>query len=180
MTRGWRVHLLALTALAVAAHLATLWAFPRLVMHKVVSEVPTPSETERAYFPPPTDHAQRRIVMPSPDLLYATCSFDLAKGPLVVRADPRLDSYWSVALYADNTDNFEVVNDRTLADEPLALRLLAPGSVAATGAPGERAIVSPSTRGLLLMRVLVTAERPFAELDAARRSLVCRTQTARS
>ena len=65
-------------------------------------------------FPPMTDASQRRVVMPSPDLLYATCAFDVRQRPLRIQADPKLPGYWSIALYAANSDNFFVLNVYTL------------------------------------------------------------------
>jgi len=121
-----------------------------------------------------TDAAQRRIVMPSPDLLYAVCRFDLSQAPLRIRADPKLPGYWSVALYGANSDNFFVVNDRQLAGRPLDLVVTSAGPVPAVLPPGARRVVAPSARGLVLMRVLVAdyaAEQ--ATVEPARRTLRC-------
>ena len=35
-----------------------------------------------------TDATQRRVVMPSPDLLYATCAFDVREHALRIRLSP--------------------------------------------------------------------------------------------
>ena len=58
------------------------------------------------------DENARAIVRPSPDLLYAGCAFDLADGPLRIQATVPRDTYWSLSMFAANTDNFFVVNDR--------------------------------------------------------------------
>src|SRR5258708_3403758 len=46
--------------------------------------------------------ASRAIVKPSPDLLYSTCAFDVSRRPLKIVTGAPADTYWSVALYADN------------------------------------------------------------------------------
>lgn len=170
---GWRGHCIVAGLLALGLHLASIWAYPRLVMYKLVNEVPVASASDRAYFPPATDHTQRRIVMPSPDLLYATCGYDLSQGALDVSADPQLPGYWSLAGYADNTDNFFVVNDRRAAGQAVSLRLLPPGRPVPPSDSARPGVVAPSMRGLLLMRVLVTQDVAAAALDAARRTLSC-------
>ncbi len=180
MSARWTSRALMVLAIAAGVHLLVVWAIPRLIMHKVLGTTPAQlggtDPSARVYFPPMTDATQRRIVMPSPDLLYATCLFDVSHAPLRVRADPRLPGYWSVAAYAANSDNFLVVNDRQLAGKPLDLVLVgAQGAPAGTAVPpGARVVVAPSDKGLVLMRVLVSdyaAEK--AVLEPARRSLRC-------
>lgn len=180
--RGWMPsprRWLALLLLAAAVHVLAVWALPRAIMARVAASA-TPEQRGGAYFPPMTDETSRRIVMPSPDLLYATCAIDVRERPLRVRADPRgagHNSYWSIALYAANSDNFYVHNDRQAGTQPVDLLIVPAGSAlsASTQVPAGAAVVhSPSTRGLLLMRVLVADyAREAAVLEAARRTLRC-------
>jgi hypothetical protein len=74
-------------ALAALAHLATVWPAPRVIMRAVIAGVPA-DVPGGVCLPPMTDHTQRRIVMQSPDLLYAICTFDLREHALRVRAGP--------------------------------------------------------------------------------------------
>jgi len=180
-------------AVAVLAHLLAVWAAPRLIMREAMSRIaqetagqPAAQAAAGVYLPPPTDHTQRRIVMPSPDLLYATCTADLAQRPLQVSAEVAHPRYWSVALYGANSDNFFVVNDRRLAEDAAAtapgrleLLVVAPGTDRTTlRAPaGATVVEAPSAKVLLLMRLLVTDDR--ADLDSAQRarsSLRCKAQ----
>lgn len=160
--------------LAVAVHLLAVWAAPRLIMQRVMTQLALPPG-ELAVLPPMTDHLQRRIVMPSPDLLYALCPVDLTGGPLRVRADPQTaGGYWSIALYAANSDNVFVLNDREAAGRPVDLLLQAFGAPVAALPPGARGVTLPTARGLLLMRVLVgDRQRDRATAESARRSLRC-------
>ncbi len=170
---AWRIG--ATLALAGAVHVLAVWALPRVIMGRVLSAA-QPERTSGVFLPPMTDASQRRIVMPSPDLLYATCAFDVSTQPLRIRADPKAPRYWSIALYADNSDNFFVINDREAAGKPVDIVLIGPKAYAqAPMLPvGANVIDAPSSRGLLLMRVLVAdyaAER--SAVEAARASLSC-------
>lgn len=163
---------------ALAAHLLTVWALPRVIMWRLAAQA-TPDAAalvNGAFFPPMTDHTARRVVMPSPDLLYATCRMDLSQGPLRIQADPKTPRYWSIALYASNSDNFFVLNDRQANGQPVDLWLVGPHSPVATdtGPAGARRVQAPSAQGLLLMRVLVSDyARDQGVVEAARRSLRC-------
>ena len=173
--RGWLTHLALAVALVCAVHAVALWLVPRAIMQRVLSSVPEAGDRARgAYFPPMTDASQRRIVMPSPDLLYATCVFDLSSRPLRVRADPKTRGYWSIALYAANSDNFFVINDRQAQGRPVDLLLVGSDRGAVTAPDGALVVRAPGARGMLLMRVLTgdyATEK--AEVEAARRTLSC-------
>jgi uncharacterized membrane protein len=171
----WLFGLGLLVAIAAGTHLLSVWALPRLIMQRAMAALagdrpPTP------VLSPPTDHTQRQIVMPSPDLRYAVCVWNVAERPLRVRAVLGGLRYGSIALYASNSDNFFVVNDRQTAAAPIDLVLVGPRAYGAMAAlpTGARTVTAPSTRGLLLMRVLVgepDLDRPAVE--AALASMRC-------
>ncbi len=176
----WRRHLIIAPAVVALVHGLTIWAVPRLIMDRIIALGSTDSTLERTNgvtLPPPTDHTQRRIVMPSPDLLYATCFFDLNEQPLRVTLSTNYPRYWSIALYSSSSDNFFVVNDRSAPDGHVDLTVVDPRHQAVTSTlqNGEsRVVVAPTHRGMLLMRLLVNDDpgvRAAAEL--ARRSLRC-------
>ena len=169
-------HLPALLAVAVLAHFTAVWALPWAIMARLAMKAPAETRVPRAvHLPPMTDHRQRTVVMPSPDLLYATCAFDLRERPLRLRADPHSPHYWSVALYAANSDNFFVRNDRQAAGRPIDLWLVGPRTGDDVKPPaGSEVVRAPTSRGLLLMRLLVADyASEQTELEAARRSLRC-------
>ena len=176
--RLWFYRGLTLVVTAVLVHLLAVWASPRAIMwvlmHGRVAQ--TMNMVNQAAFPPPVTAQSRSIVLPSPDLLYSVCVFDLRNGPVRVRADPRLPTYWSIALYAANSDNFFVVNDRTAGNRPVDLWLVSPqgGSSLPAVPNGSQVVVSPSSTGFLLMRVLTGDYRAEkAVVEPARRSLNC-------
>ncbi len=177
---SWVRHLIIATIVALIAHTLTVWAVPRIIMDRIIALGSTDSAMERANgvaLPPPTDHTQRRIVMPSPDLLYATCFFDLAEGPLRVTLSTDYPRYWSVALYASSSDNFFVVNDRRAPDGQVDFTVVPPGNEAATSTlqnGDSRVVVSPTRRGMLLMRLLVNDDPAIRDAaEVARRNLRC-------
>lgn len=162
----------AFVAVAVLAHLATVWALPRLIMARATSAIA--AETRGGVgLPPPADATQRRIVMPSPDLLYATCVIDVRERALRVRAEPHAPGYWSIALYASTSDNVHVLDDRAAGGRPVDWVVSGPGTPRPAVPDGATPVRLPTDRGLLLMRVLAGDDAQRGQADAARRTLRC-------
>jgi len=176
--RLWFYRGLSLLVTAILVHVAAVWAAPRLIMQVLMNGPMAKSlnMNNQAAFPSPTTASSRSVVLPSPDMLYSVCVFDVSQGPVRVTAKPGLRSYWSIALYASNSDNFYVVNDRKAGDKPVDLWLVSEGANR-EGQPvpqGSEVVVTPSKQGFLLMRVLngnYEAER--ATVEPARRTLSC-------
>lgn len=171
----WYCRLEVLAGVALLTHVLVVWAIPYAIMAALSLSRPAQERGTGPLFPPMTDATQRRVVMPSPDLLYATCAFDVRERALRIQADPHPPGYWSIALYAANSDNFFVLNDRQAAGAPVDLVLVGPDTPKPVVWPaGAQRVMAPGGRGLLLMRVLVgdyAAEREAVE--AARRTLRC-------
>jgi uncharacterized membrane protein len=158
-------------AVAAVVHVLAVWALPRVIMAEVLRRAAQLANPSGVVLPPRATGASRTIVMPSPDLLYAACVYDLARGPVRVTAAPRLDGYWSVALYSATSDNWFTVNDRQAGGGAVDLLVTDRGGAAPAGA---RLLVSPSRRGLVLMRVLASGRaEDLPRLEAARRTLAC-------
>lgn len=163
-------------ALVVAAltHVAAVWLLPRVVMGIATRTFAAGAggSFNHAVFPPRADENARAIVRPSPDLLYAGCAFDLADGPIRIQATVPRDTYWSLSMFAANTDNFFVVNDRAAKSGRVDLLLVEPGTTV-TSSDGATVVEAPSTRGIVLTRTLIASEERVAELDEARRRFSC-------
>lgn len=174
MKSAWLKKIILFVLIAAAVHLLAIWSLPRLIMFRVMHG-PMASAIggwNKPMFPAQSDASSRTIVAPNPDLLYALCLIDLRNGPVHVTADPRLDTYWSIALYANNSDNYFVLNDQAAGGKPVSLWLTAANT--STPAAGAQIVSSPSNTTLLLMRVLVNhAAKDFERLDAARKTLRC-------
>lgn len=176
--RVWIYRACALMITCVAVHLLTVWAAPRLIMQILMNGpvAKTLDMNNKAAFPPPVTAQSRTVVMPSPDLLYSVCVFDVSQGPVRVRANPQLGGYWSIALYASNSDNFFVINDRKSKGQPVDLWLVSKdANVGGEPTPtGSTVVVAPSKTGFLLMRVLVgNYDIEKSSVEPARRTLSC-------
>jgi uncharacterized membrane protein len=167
--RRW---VLAALAGAAVVHVVAVWAIPRAIMRYTISRIADLGGRNVPTFAPRADETARAIVRPSPDLLYSICVFDVADGPVRVTAEVPRDTYWSVSMFADNTDNFFVLNDRQATDGRVDLMIASPGA-AVDVPPGTTRVDTPSARGLVLSRTLVADEARLEELDASRRRFTC-------
>lgn len=176
--RLWFYRALSLITTTILVHILAVWAAPWLIM-QVLMHGPLAQSMNmqnQAAFPPAVTAASRSVVMPSPDLLYSVCVFDVAAGPVHITANPTLKSYWSIALYGANSDNFFVVNDRKAESKPVDIWLVSEGghSDAKAVPAGAQVVVSPSKTGFLLMRVLTgDYEAEKSVVEPARRTLAC-------
>ena len=136
------------------------WVCHAFIMHRVLNTSPAElgARTCRASGADGVLSADDRCVpaphRAAPDLFYALCRFDLSHAPLPGACRPetaRVTGRWRCA--ASNSDNF-VVNDRELAGRPLTRSVVGPGATPTSACPA-RVVVAPSTRGIVLMYVLV-------------------------
>jgi uncharacterized membrane protein len=170
-------HLVALLLVAAAAHALTVWALPRLIMAQVfrVTTAEGSANAGGVLRPPPADHTARRIVMPSPDLLYATCSLEIRERPAQLSANIDYPHYWSVALYGQNSDNFMVRNDRQQGTRALRWLIVAADAKYPVAAARDVEIIkAPGSRVLVLLRLLLPEDSAGrAAAEAARQTLRC-------
>ena len=166
---GWAVFTL---TLAIAIHWTAVAAAPGFIMSRAMAAmggkgVNTISHADSA------TAASRTIVKPSPDLLYSTCVFDLSTQPLKITTAAPTDTYWSVALYAANTDNFYVLNDTEAKGRPATIILVGQGQTVPTQPEGTIVVAAPSQRGIVLFRTLINDDAREPELDRMRREASC-------
>jgi uncharacterized membrane protein len=157
---------------AVIVHVVAVWAIPRGIMLVTMRGMARRAGWNTAMYGPRADETSRAVVRPSPDLLYSICVFDVADGPLRVTAEVPRDTYWSVSMFASNTDNFFVLNDRQATESRVDLVVAAPGAEVELPRGAQR-VDAPSRRGIILSRTLVSEEARFDELDGARRRFSC-------
>jgi uncharacterized membrane protein len=172
-------------ALATGMHFAVIWAAPRLILRQVIAGVSRRVGINAALHARRPTAASRDVVLPSPDLLYTICAFDLSTRPIKLTAAVPENTYWSLSLYADNTDNFFVVNDRKVAGKTVTVDLVGPNSVQASAEPismvattadTSRAaflVRSPSKRGIALFRILVDREERLGALQEVQKQAAC-------
>jgi uncharacterized membrane protein len=166
---GWLVFTLLVAA---AVHAAAIAYAPSLIMQRAMSAmggrgINTISHAERA------TAASRTIVKPSPDLLYSHCVFDLSRQPLKIVTAAPADTYWSVALYADNTDNFFVLNDSQAKGRRATIVLVGQGQTIPPQDEETIVVAAPSQKGVVLFRTLINDDAREPELDRMRREASC-------
>lgn len=159
-------------AMAAVIHLIVIIGFPRVVM-RVVSYVTQRDgiAVNTLHHAPRVNEEARGVVRPSPDLVYSFCNFDLSDGPLRIQA-PVPDTYWSLSLFKDNTDNFFVINDRQVQADRVDYLLVGPDSEVEAPS-GVEVIQAPTNRGALLFRLLVMDESRLEELVEVQRQASC-------
>jgi len=171
--KTWPLWIGAVLVLTVIIHILTVLLVPPGIMTVAMMRMADGGADTRVVHTPPPDASSRAVVRPSPDLAYSICLFDMAEGPLLVKAQVP-DTYWSVSAFAHNTDNFFVVNDQQLRGDTLEL-LIRREDEEVPGFGGIPVSFAPTDRGVVLMRMLVTDEDSYLELDPVRRTATCET-----
>lgn len=167
--------LLLFVAAAAVGHIGLVQAVPYFLMNVAMGRMSQDGTTINQFsFGSRTTQNSRAIVRPSPDLAYASCAYDLSDGPLLIEAAPSPDQgYVSLSVFAANTDNIAVFDTGQLPD---GIRFV----LARAGQPvpaGEKVVLSPSVRGIVLDRRLAPTAELFAAVDQARRSDKCQPIT---
>lgn len=170
--KKWLLMILATLALAAIFHVLTVMAFPKAIMVALDWKSKDMGRRSNVLYHQPRVTADSRVVVrPSPDLLYSVCSYDVSEAPLRISASVP-DCYWSLSFFASNTDNFFVINDREVKANPVEILLVGPGM--SYKSPGNAQVVtSPSTRGVALIRILITDEDRIEELTKTQRQASC-------
>lgn len=158
-------------ALAAVVHFAVIFAYPYTAMKRLTDRIEDQAgRANEAVYPPRPDHTARRVVRPSPDLLYAICVYDVSRGPVHVKA-PVADSYWSVSMFAANSDNFFVVSEAPEGAEWVHVVLASPGTDVTEI---DHPVVTPPTgRGIVVYRMFIDPGRRLTALDSLRRRTEC-------
>ena len=158
---GWIGPLIAAVLAAFVGFVGVLEATPRLIMTVAMQRLSGDGMAlNRLIHAPRVTETARRVVRPSPDLAYSICVYDLSGGPIDLAFQPG-EAYGSLSLFAANTDNFFRVNDSQLGGERFTARLSPPGAQ-----PADGAIVSPSIKGIALIRRLAPSPEAFAAARA--------------
>lgn len=172
LSRHWLVAgLLGLLAALLAWHW-TIVETPGFLMGRATQRVASTGEWNAMNFANLATNQSRRIVRPSPDLAYASCAFDVSKGPVVVEALPVSAPYWSLSVFDHRTDVAFVRNNVQSGNRPVRIAIVKPGVAAPAG---YEPVPVTGDKGIALIRVLVTDRAQFPALDQARRLSNCRS-----
>ena len=155
---------------AVLTHFAIIHATPRALMRVAIERV-SAGGANSWHVADRVTPLSRTIVRPSPDFAYSACAYDLAQGPLMLRVEP-WHSYWSLSLYADNSDNYFVIDDRE-ARGGAEITLVRDARRAPDGA--TQVVQSPSQRGIALIRRLAPTLDDYNAATQVARGDLCGT-----
>jgi uncharacterized membrane protein len=155
----------------VIGHIGLVMAVPHALMSVAMSRMSGDgARINQFVFGDRTTKDSRRVVRPSPDLAYASCVYDLSKGPLLVSAAPSPNQgYVSLSVFAANTDNIAAL-DTTQYPNGIRFALARKGQQVPAGV---QVVESPSDKGIILDRRLAPTAELFAEVDQARRADSC-------
>ena len=156
---------------AIVGHLGLVLAVPHALMNIAMDRiVGDDGMTNQFKFGPRTTKDSRGVVRPSPDLAYASCVYDISKGPLLVTAAPSPNQgYASLSVFAANTDNIAALDT---SQYPQGIRFVLARKGQAVPA-GTQVVESPSDKGIILDRRLAPTAELFAQVDQARRADSC-------
>ena len=158
----------------IGAYHMVLREIPRRIMARVMTALSGRSGVNAfAHGKRPTAKA-RMVVRPAPDLIYSTVVYDLKGSPVRLHG-PLPPGYWSLSLYAANSDNFFVLNDRELPARNFDVTL-AHGDSAGSAATGSRMVACPGPRGIALIRMFVPNDGAIAAIEQAQQAF--RVETA--
>jgi uncharacterized membrane protein len=172
IARSWR-WIAATLLVALLAHGASVFFLPRFIMLRTTAGISKLVDINTILHAPRPTWRSRGVVRPSPDLLYSICVYDLnaAHGAVRVHTHGMPETYWSVAVFDANTNNFYALNDRQAKTGDADFLLIAPGAPA--GGSRLPTVAAPTNRGIVLFRTLINDETHIAEIDAARHRAAC-------
>jgi uncharacterized membrane protein len=146
-------------AAAVIVHMATLNVIPKVIMNVAMSKFSV-NELQKGT---KTTAEVRQVVRPCPDLVYSIVCYNVSNGPLLLTAPVPADTYWSVSLYDQDSDNYFVINDRQVKSNPYSLLLVRQGTKY-ENPTNAQVVFSPNNRGILLVRYLLVSDDKFDDL----------------
>lgn len=155
---------------ALLAHLGSVWYLPRYIMNVAMDTVAAEGGVNVFIERPLADAGARSIVRPSPDLMYSVCVVDVSQGPVRIRA-PASAPYTSVSVFAGNSDNIFVMNDRALAaGADFDVWVGKARQKVPVSAPSA---ILRSDRGIVLVRRVVTDPAQAKALESLRHEARC-------
>ncbi|MCS7144246.1 MAG: DUF1254 domain-containing protein [Archaeoglobaceae archaeon] len=158
-----------LVLFALLSHFLLLYSYPYIVVISNYLATRDEVEVNEAYHQKPVDETFRKVVMPSPDLLYSACVFDISKSDLLIEAKVPNFTYWSASFYSMSTDNFFTINDK-MAKEKISLTLTKNKSC-----ENKDCIISPSDRGIVIFRIFIPDKSLLPELMEYQKTIKCKS-----
>ena len=164
---------LATLLLAGALHLGVMYALPRIVTHRLLDRVFNSADNwatekvNRLFHAALRNAGTDKIPLDNPDTITSFGFYDLSSGPVRVHCViPTTGNYWSLSLYGWNTDNYFVINDKQVTGNTLDVVIVRKGQEYAP-LPGEKVVIAPGKKGIILNRIIVRDRSNSNEIIAA-------------
>jgi len=156
---------------AVVFYYVTIWATPYYVQNKLAS-INAEYINKPRFGDQPTPENSRVVPLPNPDFLYSSINYDLKDEVLKISGIVPDSTYWSISAYQENTTNYFVQNEEQVKAK-FEYYLAPEGSTseALKNIPKEKIIYSPTTKGLILFRYLVSKAYPIQKLSELQRGV---------
>ena len=162
---GWLIITVALTGVYT---LVFLWRLPSFIVRLVIRgfarrihSAPW-NRIRGAYL---AEAGNDPIVLTSPDVVYVVGVFDVANEPVCLNCRaPDWDTYWSLSLYARNTDNF-YLRDASAAPGKWFRIIIAGPKGRHPGKNNEEVVVAPSTKGIIMIRAVIQNRENPADIE---------------
>lgn len=162
--KSWIGPVAVLLASAVGAHWATLQYAPSVIMDRALTTLKNRGVAKHAFTTPQRITPQTQVVVrSSPDLFYSLCRYDLSEfdGTLKITMGEWPD-YQSLSFFDGSTNNFAKFRG---TGKSVSVRLVRPDLEYLD----PDAVVSPTNRGVVLIRRLAPTQEAFdAAAEAAK------------
>jgi len=159
---------------AIVSHIAFIYTYPYIIALSRYLETRNEVKVNEAYHQAPIDASFRKIVRPSPDILYSACVYDISELDLLIEAKVPNFTYWSAAFYSMGTDNYYTINNRAVHENiTIILTTSKEKCSSLKNARGVICVVSPSARGIVIFRIFIPNSSLLPELIEYQKTIKC-------
>jgi uncharacterized membrane protein len=179
--RGWFGPLVTLAVTGVVAHFAVLVAAPGVIMNTALDTLEGRGIAQHAFTTPVRITPQSQaVVRSSPDLFYSLCRYDLSDSdpfsPKLLVTMAGWPDYQSLSFFDDQTNNFVTIRG---SEEATNVSVYLPNAPEVVVKDDPSAVVSPTPRGVVLIRRLAPSQESYqraaalASQDSCSKTTVC-------
>jgi uncharacterized membrane protein len=142
-------------------HFHQLSQVPIEVLDKHMSKITLSAGGYNIFLHRKRPSAENRVVpRPSPELAYSVCVFKLENNAIRIRFSPPEDTYWSVSIFDEETNNIKVYNDRTQFSGEVVIYQR--GKESFIDIDNEVSVLPVSSeRGVILVRIFAPDQNTF-------------------
>jgi hypothetical protein len=150
----------------VAGYAGALTVIPYAATDKLLDQFRANGRADNTLTRPNVRNARRNLVVrDNADTITQGATIDLNDGPLLYETNVPADAvYWSVSLFAHNTDTFFIASDRDLKPGPFRLLIRRPGQTST--AQADREAISPTRFSYMIVRYTMPDRNDAASVEA--------------